>query len=45
MANAYFGDWGDAYNAQKYENNFGWNRFGFSGQKGGAPNPGRWMSM
>ena len=40
-ANAFFGDWGDAYKAQAYENHFGWNKFGFSGQKGGIPNPGR----
>ena len=41
-ANAFFGDWGDAYKAQAYENTYGWNKFGFSGQKGGIPNPGRY---
>merc|ERR1711990_376025 len=39
-ANAYFGDHGDAYRANAYDQNFGWNKFGFSGQKGGVTNPG-----
>ena len=39
-ANAYFGDHGDAYRANAYDQNFGWNKFGFSGQKGGMTNPG-----
>jgi hypothetical protein len=36
----YFNDLTNQYNAQAFERSFGWNKFGFSGQKGGIPNPG-----
>ena len=38
-ADEYFGDLTNQYNSQAFENNFGWNKFGFSGQKGGIPHP------